>query len=126
VCGGDTVVTGIVPSIVEGNSCVLTATLERLLELDVEVLVPGHGPILRGRGAIHGQLHWTIDYLRSVRQFVKEALAAGGCPDDVPEVADYRRFVGDRLPEDQHGMLRRHRLLVASIVDEVMASQHDH
>jgi len=111
---------------VDGNSCVLTATLECLLELDVEVLVPGHGPILRGRGAIHEHLNWPIHYMRSIRHFVKEALAAGECPDDVPEAADYRRFVGDRLPEDQHGMLRRHRLLVASIVDEVMASQHDH
>lgn len=35
-----------------GNDALLLQSLDRLMELDVELLLPGHGPYLEGRGAV--------------------------------------------------------------------------
>jgi glyoxylase-like metal-dependent hydrolase (beta-lactamase superfamily II) len=111
LCGGDTVVTGIVPAIADGDSRLLEATLRSLVELEAEVLIPGHGPVIQGRDAIAEQLGWMANYLSGVRRFVEDGQAAA----DV----GYERFVGDRLPEEPHGMRRRHGRVVDKIRAEV-------
>ena len=123
LCGGDTVVTGIVPAIADGDSRLLEATLRELADLDVEVLIPGHGSVIFGAPAIAEQLHWMVAYLSGVRSFVAQALAAGEPAEQVPLAADYGRFVGDRLPLEPHGMLRRHRLVVSKITAEESADR---
>ena len=35
-----------------GDPVQLIKSIERLLELDVEILAPGHGPVIKGRGAV--------------------------------------------------------------------------
>src|SRR5438270_3340381 len=47
---GDTVATGIVPAI--GDGALLEASLARLADLEIEVLVPGHGPVITGRARV--------------------------------------------------------------------------
>ena len=44
--GGDTVVTGIPPTFKDGDSGTLERMLRRLADLDVETLIPGHGPLV--------------------------------------------------------------------------------
>jgi glyoxylase-like metal-dependent hydrolase (beta-lactamase superfamily II) len=112
LCGGDTVVTGIVPAIADGNSRLLEATLRGLLSLEAEVLVPGHGPLLRGRAAIDEHLNWMIDYLSGVRR----CLEVGAEP-------TFAQFVGDRLPREPHGMVRRHGMVVDKITAELAAER---
>jgi len=124
LCAGDTVVTGIVPAIHDGDSRLMEATLGLLLSLDARILVPGHGPVLVDPTAIREHLAWTLDYLRGVRAFVSGALHDGVSPERVPEAAEYAQFVGDRLPLEPFGMLRRHRMVVAKIVAEVQAEEH--
>jgi glyoxylase-like metal-dependent hydrolase (beta-lactamase superfamily II) len=124
LCAGDTVVTGIVPAIHDGDSRQLEATLRLLLSLDARILVPGHGPLLLDHTAIREHLSWTLDYLAAVRAFVRSALSEAVPPERVPEAADYAHFVGDRLPLEPFGMLRRHRMVVARIVAEVQAEEH--
>jgi cyclase len=118
---GDTVSTGIVPAISEGDSRLLEGSLRELLNLDIEVLAPGHGPLLTGDRQIREWLHWMIGYLSSVRQFVNESLHHGEDPDAIVNFASYERFIGQRLPVDQHHMPRRHQMAVAKIVEEEMA-----
>lgn len=115
----DAVVTAIPPAIGDGDSAVLVATLRRLCTLDVEVLVPGHGQPVRGPAAVRAALTWNADYLEGLRAFVRDELASGSAPEAIPECADYDRFVGDRLPADRHGMPKRHRDVVAKIVQEL-------
>jgi glyoxylase-like metal-dependent hydrolase (beta-lactamase superfamily II) len=124
LCAGDTVVTGIVPAIHDGNSRQMQATLRRLLSLEARVLVPGHGPVLTDPAATREHLSWTLAYLEGVRAFVDGALRDGVSPERVPDLAEYGQFVGDRLPPEPFGMLRRHRMVVAKIVAEVQAEEH--
>ena len=118
LCAGDTVVTGIVPAINDGDSRQLEATLRTLLQLDARVLVPGQGPVLESPIAVREHLVWTIDYLVRVREFVSESLRGGTSAERTIEAAGYASFVGDRLPEEPFGMVRRHRMVVARIVAE--------
>jgi glyoxylase-like metal-dependent hydrolase (beta-lactamase superfamily II) len=117
LCGGDTLVTGIVPAIADGDSGELEATIRQLALVGAEVLIPGHGPVLLGRAAISAHLNWMAAYLAGVRNIVHR------CFDDGLEAvlasADYAHFVGDRLPEEPHGMVRRHRMVVSKIFEEV-------
>jgi cyclase len=117
---GDTVVTGIVPAIGDGNGAVLETSLRRLLALEIDLLVPGHGPVRRGREAVRDWLAWMIDYLTGVRAFARAALARGEQPEAVADAVTYERFIGNRLPIDRHGMPRRHRHTVTKIIEEVL------
>jgi glyoxylase-like metal-dependent hydrolase (beta-lactamase superfamily II) len=119
LCAGDTVVTCIPPAINDGNSCQLEATLCKLLQLDIQILVPGHGPLLRGPEAVREHLQWTIGYLRRTRAFVELALGAG----DAVEDDGCAQLVGDRLAEEPFGTRRRHRMLVDRIIAEVRATR---
>jgi glyoxylase-like metal-dependent hydrolase (beta-lactamase superfamily II) len=117
LCGGDTVVTGIVPAIADGDSRLLEQTLRQLAALEVDVLIPGHGPVLRGRRVICEHLEWMIAYLSGLRDVVEQCLDDG--PEAVLAAAEYARFVGDRLSREPHGMLRRHGMVVTKIIEEV-------
>jgi glyoxylase-like metal-dependent hydrolase (beta-lactamase superfamily II) len=123
LCAGDTVVTGILPAITDGDSHQMEMTLHALLRLDARVLVPGHGPLLRGSSAIREHLLWTIGYLGGVRACVADALRRSASREQAIESAAYERFVGERLPDEPFGMRRRHRQVVTKIADEVTAGR---
>jgi glyoxylase-like metal-dependent hydrolase (beta-lactamase superfamily II) len=52
-------------------------TLERLRAIPAEVLVPGRGAVLRGRAAVEGAIDGTLDFLRTLRGAVADALGQG-------------------------------------------------
>jgi cyclase len=116
--GGDAVVTGIVPAIQDGDSRQLEASLRRLLALEVETLVPGHGPVVRGPDAVRDWLSWEAAYLAGVRDAVRAWLRAGADPDALAGGVPFERHVAPRLPADRHGMAGRHRDTVAKIARE--------
>ena len=116
--GGDAVVTGIVPAIGDGDSRRLEASLRRLLDLDIDILVPGHGPVLRGAAVARDWLNWLITYLGGVRQAVRAGLDRGETPEAIVAAVDYARFVGDQLPDGRHSMPRRHQHTVGRIIAE--------
>ncbi|MCZ6677378.1 MAG: MBL fold metallo-hydrolase [Candidatus Poribacteria bacterium] len=115
---GDTVSTGIVSAFGDGDSREMEASLRKLTEMDIEILVPGHGPVLRGANRVRTWLEWLISYLSSVRAFVGDALRPGVDSEAVADVIDYQEFIGARLPIDKHGMPRRHRNAVEKIIEE--------
>jgi glyoxylase-like metal-dependent hydrolase (beta-lactamase superfamily II) len=115
---GDTVVTGIVPAIGDGSGTVLEASLARLADLEIEVLVPGHGPVIAGRAQVRDWVAWQARYLAEIREWVRDQRQRGVAPAAIPEQAEFERFVGDRLARDKHQMERRHRDAVAAIVAE--------
>lgn len=115
---GDSVVTGIVPAIGNGDSRVLAQSLHRLMGMDIEVLVPGHGEPLVGKARVRDWLVWQAGYLAGVRARVRRELAAGKTPQAATEAVDFESFVGDRLPKDRNGMPKRHRDTVEKIVGE--------
>lgn len=107
---GDTVVTGIVPAINDGDSRVLEATLHKLLALEIDLLVAGHGAPLVGAAAIRAWIEWEISYLSGVRAAISDALAAGESlsRENLAVILPYNDWIGARLPADKHGMPRRH------------------
>lgn len=119
----DTVVTGIVPAIGDGDSRVLEATLNQLLALDVETLVAGHGAPLYGSEAIRAWITWEISYLNGVRAAIQAALAEGAVVNrqTLAEIAPYDRWIGSRLPADRHQMPRRHIDTCAKIATELQS-----
>jgi glyoxylase-like metal-dependent hydrolase (beta-lactamase superfamily II) len=117
----DTVVTGIVPAIADGQSRQLERSLRRIQALPVEILVAGHGPPLLGAAAVADGLEWTLSYVRGVRRAVGRALKRGIPPGEIAEAVTFERHVGGRLPPDRHGMVKRHRDTVVKITREVVA-----
>ena len=116
--GGDTVVTGIVPAIGDGDSRALEGTLRQLLQMQIDILVPGHGPVVHGPGAIRSWLSFWVDYLAGVRAAAQEGLSRGDAPESLMGLISYEAYVGDRLPEEPYGMRHRHRATVTKIVQE--------
>jgi len=119
--GGDAVVTGIVPAIGDGDSAVLEASLRRLTEMEIEVLLSGHGPVLYGVERVRDWIQWEANYLAGVRERVRAALEGGAAPEAAADAAEFDELIGDRLPADRHGMPRRHRSTVEKIVAEEAA-----
>lgn len=86
---GDSVVTSIVPAIGNGDSRTLQASLARLMLLEIEIMVPGHGEVVLGRAHVQDCLAWPIAYLGQVRATVQDALARGIPSDEVIGLVDY-------------------------------------
>ncbi|MDQ3701712.1 MAG: MBL fold metallo-hydrolase [Chloroflexota bacterium] len=111
--GGDTVVTAIVPAFGGGNSQQMEASLRRLAALEIKVLVPGHGPVIRGAPAAREWLEWMADYLSSLRRHVSASLAAGRDAAAIVEALDYDSFLG-----------RRHQGAARQLVREELAGRY--
>lgn len=120
--GGDTAVTGIVPAFGDGSGRQLEATLRRLAEVPARVLVPGHGPLVRGRERVREWLTWMAEYLAAVREYVERARRAGRPEAVIVQALDFESFVGGRLPAARHGMVRRHQDTARTLLRELQAS----
>lgn len=119
----DTVVTGIAPAIGDGDSRTLESSLQGLLRVAIEILIPGHGHVLFGQAAISDWLRWEIAYLNQIRTSVTGILATNPAADldEVMSVTTYEQLIGNRLPVDKHGMPTRHRNTVGKILAEERA-----
>ncbi|CAN5605217.1 hypothetical protein BH20CHL7_BH20CHL7_03710 [soil metagenome] len=115
---GDTVVTGIPPALGDGDSIALQNTFEALREMRLDIIVPGHGPILRSRGAVVEHLTWSIKYLSAVRELI-ERLRNRRSLDEIVAAVTFDAFIGARLPIDTHRMVWRHEQVVRRIHDEL-------
>lgn len=118
---GDSVVNGIVAAIGNGDSRVLEKSLHKLLQMDIEILVPGHGEAIHGKESVVDWLTWQAGYLVGVRDRVQKELAEGKDAEGAAEAVDFEAFIGDRLPVDRNQMPMRHRNTVDKIVEEEMA-----
>jgi cyclase len=123
--GGDAVVTGIVPAIGDGNSRVLESSLRRLAQLDIRLLIPGHGPELYGVDAVRDWVEWEADYLAGVRQRVNRLLGEGRSPAEAAAAVTFDEFIGQRLEADQHNMPQRHLNTVEKIIQEESATPQE-
>jgi glyoxylase-like metal-dependent hydrolase (beta-lactamase superfamily II) len=119
--GGDTVVTGIPPSFKDGDSVILESTLRKLAPLDLEVLVPGHGPIVRGRTQVREAILWAADYLGRCRDHVQARLGVDE-PELIVSSARFDAFIGDRLPADRHRMVWRHEQTIRQLIAELSST----
>lgn len=64
---------GLEPLLLEAYPDEWPATLDRITELDFDILVPGHGPVQRGRT----MLSLFRDYLIELNQLVRDGMSAG-------------------------------------------------
>ncbi|MFT5369403.1 MAG: hypothetical protein ACI8V2_004378, partial [Candidatus Latescibacterota bacterium] len=87
-------------------------------DVDIEILVPGHGETLHGKDRVQDWLQWQVGYLAAVRDRVQKELASGKDAVAAAEAVDYKSYIGDRLPIDRNGMPKRHRNTVDKIVGE--------
>ena len=118
---GDSVTTGVVPAIGDGDSRVLQRSLYRLMTLDIDVLIPGHGPVLHGVSRVRDWIGWLASYLAGIRTAARGLTEAGASVEDAVPRMTLEDHVGDRLPWDRHGMPKRHAATGEVIVREVIA-----
>ena len=64
---------GLEPLLFEAYPDEWPATLQRVAELDFDIVVPGHGPVQHGLTT----LHLFKDYLTELNQLVREGISAG-------------------------------------------------
>jgi glyoxylase-like metal-dependent hydrolase (beta-lactamase superfamily II) len=118
---GDVVVNAMIPAFMDGDSRVLEATLEKLLALPIDRLLPGHGSLIEGAANVRTTIQWTIDYVRQIRARVRGVLASGGDKEAALAAANYDELVGDHLPRDRHKMPKRQHDSVGKVFDEESA-----
>lgn len=121
---GDSVVTGIVPAIGDGDSTILERSLGRLAQMDIHVAIPGHGPVVYGADPVRDWLAWVVDYLRRIRARVRQALQDGVPPGEITAQVDYDQFVGERFSPHKHNMPKRHAATVRKIITEEMRREN--
>jgi glyoxylase-like metal-dependent hydrolase (beta-lactamase superfamily II) len=119
--GGDTVVTAIPPVFADGHSTILERTLRAIPTAGVEVLVPGHGRVLRGASEVRDAILRCAGYLAETRQRVNTLFG----PHDADEVAAMLAltdrtagtFDADLVPRADLAL--RHERMVRALVGEV-------
>jgi len=119
---GDSVVTAIVPAIGDGDSVVLEASLRKLGQLAIDVMIPGHGGVVYGREQISDWLQWLPDYLQRVRLFVQDALRVGMATEEIAGHCSFDTLIGGRLPKRKYKMTKRHEATVNKIVQECVVA----
>lgn len=121
---GDTVVTAIIPAIGDGDSRALESSLTNLLQLDIEILVAGHGAPLHGSAAVRDWIQWEIDYLSGIRAALETAFAAGKTlnRDQFPHMLPFETWVGNRLAPERNHMERRHFDTISKIASEILTA----
>ena len=107
-----------VPYVVSGDIDSLLETLDQMRELSVETLIQGHGNVLL-RGEIAEAIDNADTYLRTLRQFVENAIATGMPPKEL--VAwDIEQAGVSRIPLG--GMVQNlHRANVVSLYKSLIA-----
>ena len=99
---GDLVFNGGTPFVLMGSVAGALMVLDRLMEYDAEVLVPGHGP------PCHPQVVDTVgEYLRFVQDTAAQASAAGLSPLDAARQTDLGPYRSLTDPERIVGNLHR-------------------
>lgn len=114
--GGDTIVTGIPPTFKDGDSATLERTLRWLSAMRIDVLIPGHGPIVHGESEVRSSILWSADYIARCRDLV-----VSRPEDDLATLilkAPYAKVIGDHLPPDRFRMVWRHEQTIASLLSE--------
>lgn len=99
---GDIVFNGGTPFVLMGSVAGALIVLDRLLEYDAEVLVPGHGPPCRP-----DMINRVGEYLRFVQDTAAEAVAAGISPLEAARGVDLGPFGSLTDPERIVGNLHR-------------------
>ncbi|ADO45894.1 MAG: MBL fold metallo-hydrolase [Hydrogenobacter thermophilus] len=74
---GDLVFGGRVPFLGSGNSKTWLECLDRIIQIKPQILLPGHGPYLRGEKEIEKQVMWTRQYIQDIRSVVKKLYEEG-------------------------------------------------
>lgn len=74
---GDLVFGGRVPFLGSGNSKTWIDCLDRIIKMEPEVLLPGHGPYLKEKEDIKKQVAWTKSYIENLRRTVKKMYQEG-------------------------------------------------
>jgi glyoxylase-like metal-dependent hydrolase (beta-lactamase superfamily II) len=120
--GGDTIVTAIPPAFNDGDAAVLEQTLRRLAELDVDILIPGHGSVITDRHEARAAIAWSADYLARCRSHIETSLEQGEAA--VLAGAPYDEYIGDHLPRDHYRMEWRHEQTLRTMLRQRMAAIH--
>ncbi|WP_340695846.1 MBL fold metallo-hydrolase [Hydrogenobacter thermophilus] len=74
---GDLVFGGRIPFLGSGNSKTWIDCLDDIMRIKPEILLPGHGPYLRGEEEIRKQVTWTKRYIQDIRYVVKKLYEEG-------------------------------------------------
>jgi glyoxylase-like metal-dependent hydrolase (beta-lactamase superfamily II) len=108
---GDAVVTCFPPIIQDGSADDEIQSLELILALDFDYLVPGHGPVLE-RETARRHCQASLDYLRSLRDCLDTVLA-----DDRPlaELLAVAAPALNHLPEGLEAVAHWHKSAVERI-----------
>ncbi len=83
--GGDIVFDGRLPFLGSGNSRSWLVCLERILELDPEILLPGHGRPILTKERIRDRVRWTYRYIEDLRNTIRRMIEEGRDIDYVRE-----------------------------------------
>ena len=112
---GDLAFSGGHPIFLEGSMLGFRKAVQRMRELEPEVLLPGHGPVCRGEdvGRVLDELEAYVDWTEAV---ATESLAAGLTP--LEAAVKHRDGPYRDLPEGERVVCNLHRAYVELTGDE--------
>jgi hypothetical protein len=87
-------------------------------QLDIEILIPGHGDPLFGRAEVQRWLSELRRYLQRVRSKVQKHLQTEDDTQRILDEVQFDEFVPGALAKAEYDMEKRHRDTVAKIIQE--------
>ena len=85
---GDLVFVGRVPFLGSGDTRRLLECLDRVLSLDMDLLLPGHGEVLKGKDNIKREVGKLKKYVEDLRAVVKNLMDEGYAQDEVVKLVN--------------------------------------
>jgi glyoxylase-like metal-dependent hydrolase (beta-lactamase superfamily II) len=90
LASGDILVNGVVPTLFDGNIKNWISTLEQLQKVDVDVFVPGHGPLMN-QSDVKAMHHSISTFYSRVKEGVLKGLTEPEMRDSI-DVSDWQRL----------------------------------
>ena len=85
IFAGDIVFDGRLPFLGSGNSRTWIKCLDRILDIDPDILLPGHGKPMLTKGRIRDRVRWTRKYITDLRETIRRMILEGRDIDYVRE-----------------------------------------
>jgi cyclase len=116
IFSGDTLSSVVPPFFPDGNSMQLQQSITELVNLNAQILVPGHGPLMHGEEIAH-EAGKAVQYLENLRHQVREGVDNGESVETLQEKIEWDSCTDKPAPPEEY--MKYHQENIANMAKEI-------